>query len=63
MKFASNEDWVPGSKAVFTKFEGYKPREEAAGLVRLAASTCIFDRVEWNIITDACNRRRCAAKR
>ena len=27
MKFADKE-WVPGSKAVFTRFEGYKPRDE-----------------------------------
>ena len=51
MRFAAKE-WVPGSKAVFTRFEGYKPREEksdwAAGGKRM-----FFDRIEWVIIPDA----------
>ena len=50
MKFAANE-WVPGSKAIFTRFEGYQPRNEpsdwSAGGKRM-----YFDRIEWNIITD-----------
>ena len=50
MKF-DKADWVPGSMAVFTKFDGYKPRDEpsdwSAGGKRM-----FVDRIEWNIITD-----------
>jgi peptide/nickel transport system substrate-binding protein len=50
MKFAKAE-WVPGAKAVFEKFAGYVPRQEApswlAGGKRLAV-----DRVEWIVIAD-----------
>ncbi len=50
MKFAKDE-WVPGSKAVFTRNEAYKPRDEpsdwSAGGKRM-----YFDRIEWNIISD-----------
>ncbi len=50
MKFAKDE-WVPGSKAVFTRFDGYKPRDEpsdwSAGGKRM-----YFDRIEWTIIPD-----------
>ena len=50
MMFAKDE-WVPGSKAVFTKFGKYTPRDEpsdwSAGGKRM-----FFDRIEWNIITD-----------
>jgi peptide/nickel transport system substrate-binding protein len=46
------EEWVPGSRAVFAKFEGYVPRAEpadgAAGGKRV-----LVDRVEWQIIPDA----------
>ena len=51
MKFAKDE-WVPGSKAVFTRNEAYKPRDEpsdwSAGGKRM-----YFDRIEWLIIPDA----------
>jgi peptide/nickel transport system substrate-binding protein len=50
MKFASSE-WVPGSKAVFTKFEGYKPRDEAPDW-SAGGKHMFFDRVEWTIIPD-----------
>ncbi len=51
MKFAANE-WVPGSKAVFTRFEGYKPRDEASDWSS-GGKRMFFDRIEWNIIPDA----------
>lgn len=46
------EEWVPGSKVVYEKFEGYVPREEpvsgAAG-----GKIAKVDRVEWLYIPDA----------
>ncbi len=45
-------DWVPGSRAVFERFERYQPRPEpadgAAGGKRV-----LVDRVEWQIMPDA----------
>ncbi len=46
------DQWQPGVKAVFTRFEGYKPRSEppswAAG-----GKVAKVDRVEWDWIPDA----------
>jgi peptide/nickel transport system substrate-binding protein len=50
MKFATNE-WVPGSKAVFTRYEGYSIRDEP-GEWMSGGKRMFFDRIEWNIITD-----------
>ena len=50
MKF-STTDWVPGSKAVFTRFDGYKPRDEKSDW-SAGGKHMYFDRIEWNIITD-----------
>ena len=50
MKFATDE-WVPGSKAVFTKFEGYNPRPEAADWLS-GGKRMMFDRIEWLILPD-----------
>ena len=45
------EDWVPGAKVVFNRFDGYVPRDEPAdwlaGGKRMRVET-----VEWRIITD-----------
>jgi peptide/nickel transport system substrate-binding protein len=50
MRF-SVKDWVPGSQAVFERFEAYQPRPEPgdwlAGGKRVA-----FDRIEWIIMPD-----------
>jgi peptide/nickel transport system substrate-binding protein len=50
MKFAASE-WVPGSRAVFTKFEGYKPRDEPSDWAS-GGKRMFFDRIEWVIIPD-----------
>ena len=50
MKFAKDE-WVPGSKAVFTRNEAYQPREEAGDWMS-GGKRMMFDRIEWVIIVD-----------
>lgn len=50
MRLVRNE-WVPGAKAVFAKFEHYVPRQEPASW--LAGGKVInFDRIEWIIMPD-----------
>jgi peptide/nickel transport system substrate-binding protein len=44
--------WVPGASAVFEKFAGYQPREEA-GEWMAGGKRMMFDRIEWQIIPDA----------
>jgi peptide/nickel transport system substrate-binding protein len=51
MKFAASE-WVPGSLAVFTRFEGYAPRTEAADWTA-GGKRMMFDRIEWHIMDPA----------
>ena len=50
MVFAKGE-WVPGSKAVFTKFSGYNPRPEPADWLA-GGKRMNFDRIEWLILPD-----------
>lgn len=50
MKFAKDE-WVPGSKAVFTRFDGYEPRAAAADWLS-GGKRMMFDRIEWLILPD-----------
>ena len=50
MKFAKNE-WVPGSMAVFERFDGYVPRAEAADWSS-GGKRMLFDRIEWQILPD-----------
>jgi peptide/nickel transport system substrate-binding protein len=50
MMFAKDE-WVPGSKAVFKKFEGYAPRTEKAEWLS-GGKRMNFDRIEWIIMPD-----------
>jgi peptide/nickel transport system substrate-binding protein len=50
MRFVRNE-WVPGARAVFARFEGYAPRAEAPSW--LAGSKRVeFDRLEWIVMPD-----------
>ena len=51
MKFNTAE-WVPGSKAIFERFDGYSPRAEA-GEWLAGGKRMNFDRIEWVIIPDA----------
>lgn len=51
MKFAKDE-WVPGSKAIFTKFDQYQPRNEPSDWSS-GGKKMYFDRIEWTIIPDA----------
>jgi peptide/nickel transport system substrate-binding protein len=48
----SKAQWVPGSSAVFERFEGYQPRAEA-GQWMSGGKRMLFDRIEWKIIPDA----------
>ena len=50
MRFKADE-WVPGSKAVFTRFEGYEPRPEPANWLA-GGRRMYFDRIEWMIQPD-----------
>ena len=50
MKFKTDE-WVPGSKAVFERFEGYEPRAEAADWLS-GGKRMMLDRIEWLILPD-----------
>ena len=51
MRFAKDE-WVPGSKAIFTRFENYSVREEPGDWMS-GGKRMMFDRIEWQIIPDA----------
>ncbi len=51
MKFNTTE-WVPGSKAVFDKFDSYNVRPEAGDWLS-GGKRMNFDRIEWIIIPDA----------
>ncbi len=51
MRLVRNE-WVPGAKAVFQKFDGYVPRADA-GTWLAGAKRMLVDRVEWTIMPDA----------
>ena len=50
-RFLKNE-WTPGSLAAYARFEGYVPRQEAPSFTS-GGKIANFDRIEWNIITDA----------
>jgi peptide/nickel transport system substrate-binding protein len=50
MRFKKDE-WVPGAKAVFEKFDGYVPRAEKASWLS-GGKRISFDRIEWQIIPD-----------
>jgi peptide/nickel transport system substrate-binding protein len=45
------EEWRPGDKAVYVKFDGYKPRSEApSGLA--GGKIAKVNRIEWRVIAD-----------
>ncbi len=50
MSFKKDE-WVPGSRAVFDRFAGYEPRQEAADWLS-GGKRMMFDRIEWLILPD-----------
>lgn len=50
MRFARDE-WLPGARAVFQKFDGYVPRDEKASWMA-GGKRIAVDRVEWAIIPD-----------
>jgi peptide/nickel transport system substrate-binding protein len=50
MRFVRNE-WVPGARAVFQRFEGYVPRNEPASWLA-GGKRMGVDRVEWVIMPD-----------
>ena len=50
MRFLRNE-WVPGARAVFQRFEGYVPREDA-GTWLAGAKRMMVDRIEWVVMPD-----------
>ena len=47
-----HDQWVPGSSAVFERFDGYVPRDEKADWLA-GGKLVAFDRVEWRVIPDA----------
>jgi peptide/nickel transport system substrate-binding protein len=50
MRFARDE-WVPGAKAVFTKFADYVPRQEKASWLA-GGKQMLVDRIEWVVMPD-----------
>jgi len=51
MRFKRDE-WVPGSRAVFERFDGYVPCEEAPDWLS-GGKRMLVDRIEWHILPDA----------
>jgi peptide/nickel transport system substrate-binding protein len=45
------EEWQPGARIVFERFEGYRPREEPASWMA-GGKRMHFDRIEWLIMPD-----------
>lgn len=46
------DEWIPGSRAAYAKFEGYQPRNEPASGTA-GGKVAYVDRLEWHIIPDA----------
>jgi peptide/nickel transport system substrate-binding protein len=46
------DEWVPGAKAAWGRFEGYIPRKEPVSGIA-GGRVPVMDRIEWSIITDA----------
>ncbi|WP_428493063.1 ABC transporter substrate-binding protein [Rhodopila sp.] len=45
------DEWIPGAKAVFQRYDGYQPRTEPASWMS-GGKRINFDRIEWQIIPD-----------
>ncbi len=45
------DEWVPGSRAVFARFDGYAPRNEPGNWMA-GGKRIHFERIEWQIIPD-----------
>ena len=45
------KEWVPGQNAIYTRFPGYKPREEAPSWAA-GGKVAKIDRIEWLAITE-----------
>jgi peptide/nickel transport system substrate-binding protein len=50
MRFV-REEWVPGARAVFARFDGYRPREEKSSWLA-GGKRILVDRIEWSIMPD-----------
>ena len=48
----NRNEWTPGALATFKRFDRYEPRQEPPSFVA-GGKQANFDRIEWNIITDA----------
>jgi len=46
------DEYVSGSRAVYAKFEGYRPRDEAPSRTA-GGKRALMDRVEWTIMPTA----------
>jgi peptide/nickel transport system substrate-binding protein len=51
MRFKKDE-WVPGTRAVFERFDGYAPRAEKTDWLS-GGKRMNFERVEWQIVPDS----------
>ena len=51
-KFIPGE-WVPGSQAVYTRFDGYVPRPDGTPSLTAGPKIPRFERIVWKIIPDA----------
>jgi peptide/nickel transport system substrate-binding protein len=47
----AKEEWIPGSKAVFLKADGYVPRQEPTSWLA-GGRKMYLDRIEWQILPD-----------
>lgn len=46
------DEWVPGARAAWAKFDGYIPRKEPVSGIA-GGRIPVMDRIEWSIITDS----------
>ena len=46
------DEWVSGSQAIYARFDGYRPRDEAPSFVA-GGKVAHFDRVEWRVMPDS----------